>query len=80
MSDDEHLTPGQLALREAARLEAARFYGAVLGTSSQPASITAAVAEAEVEAAIKQATVDRAVRKYVRDGGQAVDDTELMVG
>ncbi len=45
------MTPGQEALREAARLEAARVYGGVVREHKQPRSVMAARAEAEIEAA-----------------------------
>jgi hypothetical protein len=48
-------TPGQRALQEAARLEAARYYGDVLAPAgSEPFSVFAARAEAELEAALER--------------------------
>jgi DNA-binding NarL/FixJ family response regulator len=43
------LTPGQQAMREVARLEAARVYGHT-AEADEPASLTATVAEAELTA------------------------------
>jgi hypothetical protein len=45
------MTPGQEALQEAARLEAARVYGGVVVEHRQPRAVMAARAEAEIEAA-----------------------------
>ena len=55
-------TPGAEALREAARLEAARVYGRVVHETHAPISITAAVAEAELAACDE---VDTAVRRRI---------------
>lgn len=41
-------TPGQAAMREAARLESARIYGQVLADTNQPHADTVAATEAEL--------------------------------
>lgn len=56
----KRLTPGQRALQEAARLEAARVYGGVISdTTTEPVSVLAARAEAEVKAANQRARANR---------------------
>lgn len=42
------MTPGQLALIEAARMEAARVYGRVYPDHQEPVGLSALVAEAEI--------------------------------
>jgi hypothetical protein len=50
-TDDRRPTAGQLALREAARLEAAKVYGGLVPEHhNQPSGLTALVAEAELRA------------------------------
>ena len=57
------LTPGQEALREAARLEAARVYGGVCAEHKQPRSIVAARAEAEINAwHVDNDDIEKAIR------------------
>ena len=49
------LTPGQEALREAARLEAALVYGRVHTEHRQPTGTAAVIAEAELNEALRRA-------------------------
>lgn len=70
------LTPGEAALREAARLEAARIYGRVCPEHKQPISVAAAVAEAEVSAKPAQ-HYDMELLKLIRAGKPNSELVEL---
>lgn len=62
------MTPGQEALAEAARLEAARVYGRVSREQTTPTSYAVAQLEAELNARDDRDETRRVVTRAIRDG------------
>lgn len=71
------MTPGEEALHEAARLEAARVYGRVCRHAESPSSVAVARLEAELHARDEHDETRRLVTRAVRDGVTTRDIVDL---